>query len=175
MPYPHLQRIQGRHREVIDLHLMGMSNADIAALSGMTEVAIRGILASPLIQDVVARRIAKIEDAKDEQIAMGVGEAKKVLEEHSADAARTLVELQQNAESESIRMQSANSILDKVFRKDDQSGMPPITLNGGNLVLMQQVLQEEREGRRKYEEQKALEARSGMVVKGDEDQPSLPS
>lgn len=56
-----LKRLKGIHRKMITMHLRGLSNRDIEAVTGYSEIAISRILRDPLSQAYIQEYLAGVE------------------------------------------------------------------------------------------------------------------
>jgi len=136
-----LQRLLPRHFRILELCLEGFSKKDIAGAIGMTPQAISLITNSPLFQDELARRRAERNIEADDRSVGGVVESRRLLEEASAAAAQTAIDLL-GSEDERVQLSSANSILDRVFNKEEGAGPSGLTINVDQLKVLQIAIQE---------------------------------
>jgi hypothetical protein len=138
---PHeIERLLPRHYKIIELASEGHSRKDIAQVLQMTPEAIGQILNSPLVQNQLAEIRAKREKIRDENLARGVHKAQQILEDASAQAAQTHVELLGHEDAR-IRQVSANAILDRVLEnKSNQNTV--VVIEAEKLQVLQIALQE---------------------------------
>ena len=128
-----LKRLLPRHFKIISLSLAGMSNKEIAAVTGMTEGAISRIVSSPVFQSEIERRRRRQESVVDESLGGTLVQAKQILESAAAKAAKTQVELL-SEESPVVRQRASTSILDRVLGQNNQS------VNGSVVVIAPEQL-----------------------------------
>jgi predicted transcriptional regulator len=111
-PYYTIKHERGEHRVICFLKAQGFSNKEIADQVGFTPVAVSNILRQPRAQQIVAEEIARA----------GRPEVETLLQGATADAVRTLIEINANdAAKSSDRIAAANSLIDRVLGKPKQS------------------------------------------------------
>ena len=108
-----VKRLKARHHQIIGLMLAGLTQSQIAERMEMTARGVRNIQGSPIFQDELARRRAIVERETDEHIALVPARARQIMEDHAADAARTIVNGLEDPDPR-VRQASANSILDRM-------------------------------------------------------------
>ena len=137
-----LQRMLPRHYAIVNLALAGMSRKGIAEKIGLTPEAVGIILRAPIVQGELSRRRERINRQIDDNIAMGVIEAKRLIDEASVKAAEKQVELL-DAESPRIRHSGAKDILDRTIGKRFESdSSPTLVIDAERLNLLQIALNE---------------------------------
>lgn len=149
---------------MIQASLEGKSQVEMAQTFGISPLAVCGIVNSPLFQDEVARRRKEKQKVDNEQNGLAVLRSREKLDQASELAADTLAELTRSAKSETVKMQSAKSILDLVYGKDEkrqQNSGQTIVMNIENLQFLQQVLDEDRELSQENQVQKRESERIG--------------
>ncbi len=67
-----LKRLKGVHRQMIGYHLRGMSNRDIAFVTGFSEIAISRVLRDPLAQAYIQEYLAGTENELASLMPMAV-------------------------------------------------------------------------------------------------------
>jgi hypothetical protein len=150
-----LEKLKAHHKVIMDLHVQGFTNREIASQLGMSEVGVGGILNCTLVQDELAKRTRKNSQITDQIVASTVTKAMGFLEERAFSAAEQLALLAQGATSESVKLAANNSLLDRVglseVRKDSVSSAPSFQITQNLAVFIKQVMEEDRGG---SEEQK---------------------
>ena len=108
-----IQKLSPRHFEILDKHLAGVSNKDIASELGITPQMVTILVNSPNFQHELALRRGVVEGLKNERLADTTDPAVELLRANALRAAEKLVS-GLDEESFAIRKNSATEILDRV-------------------------------------------------------------
>ena len=112
---PHqVRRLLPRHHKIFNRLLLGFNQHQIAENLGMSNRSISLIVNSPLVQSEVARRRKTIESMENKSIAGGTERARTILDEASASAAQTQVNLLDSTEDR-LKHSAAKDILDRTI------------------------------------------------------------
>jgi hypothetical protein len=142
-----IQKLAGRHHEILQLALAGNSRKDIAGVLGMTPEAITLITKAPIFQEAFARE-KKRRDAGEAEASAEVSQrARGVLEKASVEAAETQAGLLSEEYDPKTRLAASQSILDRVLGKaagggDGSGGTVQITAQ--SVQLLQLAMSESR-------------------------------
>ena len=138
-----LDRLQVRHKQIIDLLIMGMAHKDIAEQVGLSISAVNLIVKSPLVQDELSRRRSGIEQQVDAVMISTAVQAKQRLE-RAADLAagvhEDIVLDKEHAYTPEQRQRSADAILNRVLGNDANKQVAQVTILNADKLMM--VLQE---------------------------------
>ena len=147
----HIQRLLPRHFQILELHLGGLSNVEIASTVGMTKEGISTIIRSPIFQSELQRRLTERNNRSvDSQISEVVSQARKVLEHAATKAAETQEQLLES-DDDSVKLRASDSILDRVLGRKEAPGSksdgPNITVNiaSADVKLLLTALTESKE------------------------------
>jgi hypothetical protein len=139
-----IERIRVRHLRIMDLALEGRNNIEIANELDMDPGTIGAIINSPLFQNELAKRRQVSKRTQEHAELHAVTRAKQMIEDASTIAAGKMIELVDNEDS-SVAFRATKDILDRVLgTQDDQRRNQPVVINAEKLVLLQQVMREER-------------------------------
>ena len=111
-PTNEIQRLAGRHQKILDLHLDGRTNVQIAQILEITPQSVSNIVKSPIAQGELARRRENYQTEKQTETIKLEVHAQDVLENASKIAAETQVNLLESVD-EKIQQRSAMDILDR--------------------------------------------------------------
>jgi CheY-like chemotaxis protein len=138
---PHeLQRLKAVHYLIMDMHLRGMSNVQIAEELDRSSVGIGLIIQCPLFQQELARRREHNDKTETEQRSLYINRAKEVLTKNAENAATKLVEQLDHIDP-NIQQRASFGILDRVFPKEPKDGSGVNNFNGPVMVLGPEALQ----------------------------------
>ena len=140
-----VKRLQGRHLAVLDLHLEGKNNREIALALGMDPHTVGEIVRSPLAQHrISAQREAKQKNSLEAH-AQAEQEALEVLRSGMVKAAEKQVSLIDSETSEAISLKACDSVLDRMLGKkqDSQPSKPVEIVIGTKETNVLQVALEE--------------------------------
>lgn len=142
-----IEKLAGRHYEILQLALGGNSRKDIAAALGMSPEGISLITKAPIFQEAFAREKKKRDAGAEEAAAETSQRARGVLEKASVEAAQTQVELLAPEQDPKIRLATSQNILDRVLGKaagggDGSGGTVQITAQ--SVQLLQLAMSESR-------------------------------
>lgn len=143
-----VEKIRACHQRMLDLHLVGKSNTDIAQELEVTPTTVNSFLSSHLAQHKIAQRRDKIEKIQNEAIGHSVTRARDILNEEAERSANKLAELRDTSLDENIQLKASNSILDKVFGSDAKNGggaKTQVLIQANQVILLKQTLEEDRE------------------------------
>jgi hypothetical protein len=139
-----IQKLNHRHRLMINYFLSGMQQNEVAELMGMSKVGVNIIYNSPFFQLALREREKELSDGLDKNLFNTVSEAKKCIEEEALGAAQKLVELSQSKDDK-IALAASKDLLDRCFGSTkDKDPSPGISLSGAQIQTLQVVLQESR-------------------------------
>lgn len=144
-----IQRILPRHFQMIDLHLAGLQNTQIAEIVGCTRETVGIILRSPLVVAEVQRRLKERNlSSKDQDVDSLVKQTKAILEQSATRAAKRTTELIES-DDDSISLRASSSILDRILgtAKDRLPTGPAVsvTINATDAKLILTALTESKE------------------------------
>lgn len=109
-PRTGIQRLQTRHKRILDMHLAGARRKDIATALNMTPEGVGLIIKSPLFQDELARRTKALETNASEAHR----ESLSAIAAAKSEAEEELVEMMRNQENEPrLRFDAIRDILDR--------------------------------------------------------------
>lgn len=138
-----LQKLQEKHKKIIELALEGLSKVQIATELGLTPPGVKLIMDSPVFQGELARRRAERDMRLDENATVVATarafSASDVLHDAAVRAAKTQVALL-DAESPAVVQRAAMDILDR-------AGFPKVVRNDSRTLGVQIVLDERVLGR----------------------------
>jgi hypothetical protein len=104
---------------MLELKLAGLTDRAIAEMVDCTPQSVSIVSRSPLFKAELNRRLKeRNSDGVVEEVEAGIGKARLILEQNSAKAAETQVELL-DCEDDSVRLRSAGSILDRALGKPE--------------------------------------------------------
>jgi len=148
MKFAKIQKLNQRHYKILDLYIQGLSTKEIAKTIGLTKEAISMIIGSPSFQHEAAIRRKNYEETLDEKLAEQTSQASKILAEHAAEAATTLVEVM-NTGSPGVRVRSAEAILDRTGHsrktQSENNDSTIINLKREDVELLNETLKLEKE------------------------------
>lgn len=137
-PYE-VSRMLPRHHEIVKRCLLGMSNVAIANELGMSNRSISLITNSPLFQQELARRRKLVESEETKIISGGVKQARQILDDNSALAAQTQVDLMSSNE-ERVKSSAAKDILDRTIgSKVDGGQAVGVVIDASALELVKET------------------------------------
>lgn len=137
-----LSAIKARHKCIIDLHLAGLKNVDIAEQMDCTDVSVGMILRSPIVQAEIARRRTTVDRKVDDATANVIQRAKQIMENASTSAAQKLVE-QIDHDDPRVAQAAAKSILEETFGSGvSKTPHSVIQINISQMAVLQQALRE---------------------------------
>lgn len=137
-----LSAIKARHKTMIDLHIAGLKNVDIAEEMDCTAESVGMILRSPIVQSEISRRRSTVDRRVDEATANVVVRAKEILEKASTKAAEKLVE-QIDHKDPRVAQSASKTILEETFGTGaGKSSSTVIQINVKQFAVLQQALQE---------------------------------
>ncbi len=145
MPSHEIERLLPRHHAILELCLAGNGTREIAQAMDMSPQAISLITNAPIFQHELSKRREGRVKLADEAAALVPMRAKQALENASLDAANTQIELMQKTNPDNkLRAAMATEILDRTLGsgKDANGNSPVIILNQGDILIMQQALNE---------------------------------
>lgn len=152
------QRIMTRHQEIIDLHLAGCSNIEIASKVGYSPVGVGLVLRGRLVQDEIARRRSGIEKKVDKDAVTGIELARMVVNEAAVDAAEALrAQVLGDNVTEGVRQSAASKILEIAFGARGSGGGSSVTIINLGQIDGIKAAREESAGFRKVIESKVVE------------------
>lgn len=149
----HIQRMMPRHFRIMDLVLQGKTCVQIGKELGCHPDTVTNVSHSPIFQDELARRRARIERQRDDAAAVETFQAKQVIEEAAVDAARAQVDALESPQA-TIKLRAADAILDRALGKggpakaDTTPGT--IVLSAERIDLLMLALRESRELEREH-------------------------
>lgn len=144
-----IKKLTPRHLKICDYCIEGLTPKQIAEKLSMSARAIGIVVNSPAFQHQLALRRKSFEDSIDERLSDEEVTAATILKKAGAKAASSLV-LGLEAQSEALRIRSAESILDrsgtvKPGRLEDSSNQPIIHITKEDLQLLNETLQLEQQ------------------------------
>jgi len=111
------QKLNGRHREVLRLHVLGLSGVEVAARVNLTPQAIYCILRSPLAQAEVAKLQHKADEKTIDVPTRAAFQAS--LEDIGREAVDVNRTIMKGASENKLRAKIAQHFMDRiVFKKD---------------------------------------------------------
>lgn len=136
MPYE-IQRLLPRHFNILKLTLAGYDRREISRITGASIWSITAISRSPLFQAELSRKKDKKENNDlelERNAAVGkarsvLSETRKILQAAAPEAATTLRNLLNGRGSDGIKIQSAKTVLDRVFASEDGPAAGRININ----------------------------------------------
>jgi hypothetical protein len=137
-----LRVIKARHKCMVDLHLAGMTNVQIAEEMDCTPESVGMILRSPIVQQEIAQRRGSITKHTDEAYTESLAKVREIMGKASPQAARTFVN-QLDHEDPRVAANAAKNVLEHVFG-DTKDGKPKVVIQiqTEQLQLLQQTLME---------------------------------
>lgn len=137
-----LSAIKARHKLMIDLHIAGLKNVDIAEEMDCTAESVGMILRSPIVQAEISRRRGMVDRKVDDATANVIQRAKQIMENASTSAANKLVE-QIDHDDPRVAQAAAKSILEETFGSGaSKSSHTVIQINVKQMAVLQQALAE---------------------------------
>jgi hypothetical protein len=116
-----IQKMTPRHYRILDLYIQGLTINEIAEVVGMTRPSVSVITNAPCFQHEAAIRRKAFEEDIDEKLAEKTSEAREILQKSAGQAAKVLCTmLSDKGASRSIRLKSAESILDRTGHAKQQ-------------------------------------------------------
>lgn len=114
-----IQRLLPRHFKMINYHVAGMTNRQIADMLGVTEQSVGIVLRSPMALAEVQRQLkARNNGEVTDEAEAYASKARITLQQNSEKAAQTQVELL-DSDDDSVRLRASGSILDRVLGRQD--------------------------------------------------------
>ena len=140
-----LKALNQRHYRILDLAVLGRTNAEIARELQMSEGQVSIILHSPQFQHEFAIRRESIVEHADEQLVDGEDEVTKALREGAVDAAKKLVE-SVNAADRSLAVRASGDILDragypKVQKREGGGGQQTVIISSSDISRLTESLE----------------------------------
>ena len=132
-----LEHIRARHHLMIDLHLQGMSNIQIAEELDCTDVSVGMVLRSPKVQEIIAQRRNAIEKKIDDSYAEELKQARAILAKATPRAAQKLSD-QIDHDDPRVAQSSATKVLESVFGKDNTNAaktVVQISIKQANVLM----------------------------------------
>ena len=134
-------RLGERHRLIGYMMIAGETNGTIAKKLGLSENWISTVKTSPLFQVLLSDLRRELKDKT-------VGEVVDMIVAEGPASIRTLVELRDGAENESVRQRSASDLLDRNphasrIHKNDEAPTVRIALDVSAVHLMAQAMAED--------------------------------
>jgi hypothetical protein len=121
----------------------GNGPKEIAQAVGMTREAVGLIMRAPIFQHAIAQMRQRQDGAMVEQSVEDTQRARTVLEQASVQAAKTQVEIMASPEVKpGIRLQAADSILDRVLGRSSPEAAVPMVINTQMVQLLQLAVRE---------------------------------
>lgn len=136
-----LKTMKARHKLIIDLHLAGLKNTEIAEEMDNTAESVGMILRSPIVQEELARRRYAVDKVSDQAVGNVAARAKEILAAASANAAQLLVD-QIDHQDPRVAQNAALSILEESFGTKNGGPAMVVNINTNQLALLQQTLSE---------------------------------
>ena len=136
-----LKTMKARHKLIIDLHLAGLKNTEIAEEMDNTAESVGMILRSPIVQEELARRRYAVDKVSDQAVGNVAARAKEILAAASANAAQLLVD-QIDHQDPRVAQNAALSILEESFGTKSGGPAMVVNINTNQLALLQQTLSE---------------------------------
>lgn len=139
-----VKKLNGRHFVIIDRHLMGWSNVQIAESLNMTPQQVSIVLNSASTQYEITRRRNKLDARVDDAVANNTLTVDKAIKQHVIDAAERLgFEVNNLDASPSDRIKAATEILDrggapKVMRTESKN--VNLTIDAKDAALIAETL-----------------------------------
>lgn len=139
-PYE-IERLLPRHYKILELALAGNGPKEIAQAVEMNPVAVGLIMRAPIFQEALAKSRSKAENAQVEEQAVDSQRARTVLENGSVRAAQVQVDLLESSK-ETVRLQAADSVLDRVLGKSAPQVQGSVVINAETVQLLQLAISE---------------------------------
>lgn len=145
-----IKRMMPRHFRMIDLHVAGLSNVDIAKTLECTPQSVGIVLRSPIVRKEIQRQLSIKSDGSIEQdLDAFASRALAALEESSEKAANTQIDLLES-DDDSVKLRASSSILDRVLGKPEpqhasEGAHIKIEINTQDAQLLMVALQESKE------------------------------
>ena len=137
-PYE-LKRLLPRHHEIVKRCLLGYTNIAIADELGMSNRSISLITNSPLFQQELSRRRKLVESEETKIVSGGLKQARQILDDNSALAAQTQVDLLCSDE-ERVKSSAAKDILDRTIgSKVDGAQAVGVVIDAAALELVKET------------------------------------
>lgn len=156
-----VQKLTNRHYKILDLYLSGWTTNQISKEVGMTPTGVSVITRSKSFQHEAAIRRKAFTEDLDEKVAERESEARQILQDNAANAAKCLAEtLIDDGASRALRVRSAEAILDRTGlskqTRQDIDNSTIINLKREDLELLNETL--------KLEQQIATETKPRQIV-----------
>lgn len=143
-----ISRLLQRHLRILDLHLEGKRDSEIAKIVGLLPRRIKAIRNSPCFEHELTRRRMRIEDKHTDAVvasALIKTDAQQVLDEEAVNAAQELVG-GLISDDDGVRFKSAESILDrtgygKQTKVDSRVASVVTTISAEQMATIAETLQ----------------------------------
>lgn len=126
---------------MVDLHIAGLKNTQIAEEMDCTEQSVGMILRSPIVQEEIARRRGMVDRKVDEATANVVARAKQLLEQNTERAASELCK-QIGSEDKRLSQNACLEVLEMAFGQKSNTQGPTVVVNADQVLILQQTLSE---------------------------------
>ena len=111
-----------RQQKIMDLHIEGLTPAQIALQLQMSRSYVSDIMSAPNYKHMLAMRRARKSEMIDERAVNAEIDATNYLKQHALETAKNMVELANESENEAIRFRANKDILDRVGPQVRQKG-----------------------------------------------------
>lgn len=141
-PYE-ISRLLPRHHQIMQLAFEGNGPKEISQAVGMSREAVGLIMRAPIFQQALGQMRQRGDNALVEHVAEDSQRARTVLEQASVQAAETQVEIMASPLIKpAIRLQAADSILDRVLGKSSPESIAPTVINQQTINLFALAVKE---------------------------------
>lgn len=133
--------MKAKYKLMVDLHIAGLKNIQIAEEMDCTPESVGMILRSPIVQEEIARRRNMVDRKVDEATANVVARAKQILEQNTERAATVLCE-QIGSEDKRLSQNACLEVLEMAFGQKSNTQGPTVVVNADQVLILQQTLSE---------------------------------
>lgn len=139
-----IQRMQSRHHLMVDYHLTGMSNREIAEALEVTPENVGAVMNSPIVQGEIARRRNNQTQLQTQKQVNTVVRAREMVEENAARAVQKHIDLMDSAKAESLQLKAAENLLRFVYGEEKKGGpQTVVVIHANDVNFLKQVLAED--------------------------------